>query len=136
MRSLARFLSHPLPWGFAVLVWAVVLFFLSERNHVPIGPEIPHMDKVLHATYFMLGSACLVLWGRFREGRFTGAWVVIPLIFAALVGALDEWHQSFVPGRSGNDVGDWLADVTGGVLGLLLGRLIHRWLRRLTTAKR
>jgi VanZ family protein len=38
------------------------------------------------------------------------------LLFTAIIGALDEFHQTFTPGRSGNEPWDWLADVTGGVL--------------------
>ena len=40
-------------------------------------------------------------------------------------GASDEWHQSFVPGRS-VDVADWIADAIGVVVGVLF----YHWLRR------
>ncbi|MBI3568990.1 MAG: VanZ family protein [Gemmatimonadetes bacterium] len=33
-------------------------------------------------------------------------------------GALDEWHQQFIPGRS-MELGDWIADTTGALLGFL-----------------
>jgi VanZ family protein len=39
------------------------------------------------------------------------------LIFALLVGALDEYHQTFTPHRSGNDIGDLTADVLGSYFG-------------------
>ena len=47
----------------------------------------------------------------------------------ALYGGSDEWHQSFVPGRSPT-LGDWVADVAGVVLGYGLVLLLtkgHGW---------
>jgi len=45
---------------------------------------------------------------------------IISIAFCSAVGGLDEYHQSFTPGRSGNDLGDWLADTLGGTAGALL----------------
>lgn len=42
----------------------------------------------------------------------------IPGIVAA-VGALDEIHQAFLPGRQAG-IDDWLADLAGGMLALLV----------------
>jgi VanZ family protein len=41
----------------------------------------------------------------------------------AALGAIDEWHQLAVPGRSA-DVRDWLADVIGALLGIVVWRRI------------
>ena len=41
------------------------------------------------------------------------------LLMGVGYGALDEWHQSLVPGRDVS-VGDWVADSAGVILGLLL----------------
>jgi len=43
------------------------------------------------------------------------------ILVGAAYGALDEWHQSLVPGRDPS-VGDWVADAVGVVLGFLLFR--------------
>ena len=40
-----------------------------------------------------------------------GAWVI-----AVAYAASDEWHQSFVPGRS-PDAADWFADAVGALAG-------------------
>lgn len=34
-----------------------------------------------------------------------------------LVGIIDEYHQTFTPGRTGNDLGDWIADILGSIAG-------------------
>jgi VanZ family protein len=51
------------------------------------------------------------------------------LLVVSAYGASDEWHQSFVPGRS-TDVRDWIADTIGAALaiGLYAG---WAWYRRL-----
>jgi len=38
-------------------------------------------------------------------------------LVCSVIGRLDEYHQTFTPGRSGNDTGDWLADTLGGAAG-------------------
>jgi VanZ family protein len=48
-------------------------------------------------------------------GVMRGA-LLLALSLASLYGATDEFHQSFVPGRSA-DVLDWLADTLGAALG-------------------
>jgi VanZ family protein len=43
----------------------------------------------------------------------------------ALFGALDEWHQQFIPGRS-MDLFDWLADFSGATIGTLTAAVAPR----------
>lgn len=131
-------LSRPLPWFCGVAAWFALLFFLSSRPmpHMP-GPEIPHMDKIMHATYFMVGSTMLYMAVRLRKpARPWWQAALIAIGFCALVGLSDEFHQGFVPGRSGNDPYDWLADVLGGFLASGLGALIYSWVgaKRLVAA--
>ena len=38
------------------------------------------------------------------------------VIGVSLFGAMDEWHQGFIPGRF-PDVRDWMADTVGGIAG-------------------
>ena len=111
--------SRVLGWGPAAL-WAAVLFLLSELEGtsalLPAG-----VDKLVHGgLYSILGLS--LAWGRARTG-FTGSTALL-LIIGAGDGALDEWHQSFVPGRDAN-LGDWMADVVGVMLGLMLFARFH-----------
>ena len=50
--------------------------------------------------------------GKKRTGSNVG-WVLV-LLMGAGYGALDGWHQGFVPGRDAS-VGDWMADSAGVV---------------------
>ena len=116
--------KRPVAYFFLFIIWAVILWFLSEGIPPPKnGPEIPHLDKVAHFGYFFGGagilSACLGLWRRWKmpEGFLWGVFVVVVIIVGVLIGRLDEYHQTFTPGRSGNDNGDWLADILGAVVG-------------------
>lgn len=131
LRSLIRRLAVRVwPWVLLLLAWAAILYLLSSRSTLPSGPEIPYKDKVLHFLYFSGGGFLIAL--ILRQGRSTlpGAgwrWWLAGTFFGMLAGALDEYHQTFTPGRSGNDLGDWIADVTGAGTGALLAWGFLRW---------
>ena len=65
--------------------------------------------------YFFL--ALLVAWAlsRFKPLRIT---IPVTLTLCVLAGILDEWHQSFVPGRVA-DFMDVILDMTGAAVGCL-----------------
>ena len=119
---------HPFLWLAAFLGWAAVLWVLSD-GPIPVreGPEIPGLDKILHFGYFFGGagllSAALFLLHR-SEPNWPALMVLVVIVLAG-VGLLDEWHQSWIPERSGNDPGDWLADVYGSLAGTLVFRRVH-----------
>ncbi len=85
------------------------------------APEIPHLDKVAHFGYFFGGGGLLAA---FLGLRFPDApvWRTLALLVlvGAVIGRLDEYHQGFTPGRSGNDNADWLADILGTFAGALV----------------
>jgi VanZ family protein len=114
----SRLARKSLLWWFALIVWATVLWSLSANPSLPSGPSFPLKDKLLHCTYFCGGAACLLL-ALFGKTTPAPGWRTLALRslpFTAIIGALDEFHQTFTPGRSGNDPWDWLADVAGGGL--------------------
>jgi VanZ family protein len=121
-------LRRPGFWFTAVAIWFVTLFFLSNQSHLqPPGPQFDNQDKVYHAGYFTLGALCLFVGLRLKNpGRSLMRTAMLVFLFAVFVGAFDEFHQSFIPNRSGNDWGDWLADSVGGVIGSILGMILLR----------
>ena len=90
---------------------AATLFLAADKTgQMPFLADIP--DKVLHAVYFGVMAALLA----HGVGR---SWWGIPMLLVPLVGALDEWHQLYVPGRD-SSVWDWVADAVGVSLALWL----------------
>ncbi len=105
-------------WLIAWFAWYAVLWYLSSGNpDINSGPKIPHFDKVVHFGYFMIGGFCLA---NFLTLKNTLSWkhiFIIVVLAGSILGAIDEYHQSFTPGRNGNDVGDWSADTLGTLAG-------------------
>ncbi|MCP5535303.1 MAG: VanZ family protein [Akkermansiaceae bacterium] len=126
----ARLPRRPAAYFLLFFTWAVTLWFLSASNPAPKdGPDIPHLDKVAHFLYFFGGGALLAAFGgqKWPGVSRTRLFLVVALI-CCVIGRLDEYHQGFTPGRSGNDTGDWLADILGGVSGALavIGLILPR----------
>ena len=93
----------------------------------------PIVRKCAHfCEYALLGvlsaGACALI---FPTGA-RRAW--LPLAFCATCAALDEWHQTFVSGRSG-ELRDVLIDSGGAVCGLLLAFAASQLLRRAAKRK-
>lgn len=102
-------------WGPAVL-WAAVLFLLSELHGVPRSELAALNDKVVHLfLYGVLGAA--LGWGKRRSRPRIPHWSVLGVGF--VYGAVDEWHQHFVPRRDPS-LADFGADVVGVAVGYLL----------------
>lgn len=120
-------LRSPVLWWWMAAIWFTALFLLSSMPKLPPGPEIPFEDKIMHTTYYSLGAACFYLARRFGKSAAAGRKAMLSaVLFCMAVGAFDEFHQSFVPNRSGNDPFDWLADTAGGFLGSLFGWIFWR----------
>jgi len=80
---------------------------------------------VAHFAYF-LGGGFLLAWSlRTYFAWRHGVVVLVALVAMATVGAGDELHQLFTPGRSGADLGDWMADLLGSLAGVLGFIFIH-----------
>ena len=127
--QLPRFLSSPLLWRTFVLLWAGVLYWLSEQSQLPSPAKFEGIDKLEHIVFFAAGGMCFLLSLRLaRFARSTTAAILFTMLFCALVGGIDEWHQTFTPGRSGGDVWDWTADMIGGFIGAVFALVAERWL--------
>lgn len=131
------FVRNPSLWWSLVAVWFSLLFVLSSISHLPPGPQILNFDKFEHTAYYSLGAACFYLARRFKNRTLTGlATAIATVLFCMAVGAFDEFHQSFVPNRSGNDPYDWMADTLGGFLGSLFGWIAFCFLSRRSPGER
>lgn len=114
MRKLLRWNHVP-----AILLM-MILFYLSSRSGQVNGWLQPPFDKLAHLiAYGALGfSFCIWIRAqRWEANKFTHGAIVV--LAVSLFGISDEFHQSFVPGRDVSLV-DWAADLTGGVLAVIL----------------
>lgn len=138
-------LWRPRTWMILWAAWLAALCVLSSMSQPGPKIDLSGVDKVEHAVYFCAGGACLALAAALRAGgsdpqtalalprRWWWKVALLVVLASAVVGWLDEWHQSFTPGRFGLDPWDWLADVTGGALAVPPARL---FLRRVLARKR
>jgi len=117
--------TRPRVWISLWVIWFVTLWILSSGNPAPKdGPDIPHLDKVVHFGYFGIGASFFIAWLYYtsNEALRSKKWraVIITTIAGSIVGAIDEFHQSFTPGRMGNDIGDWTADTLGSLTAAII----------------
>ena len=137
-----------LKYWWPAILWAVVIFtfstgtFTSENTSRVIIPALrwmfPHaMAETLALIHHVVRKSghfveyfifSLLLLHALRAGRrdFGMRWALIVILIVAVYAALDEFHQSFVPGR-GPAVSDVLLDTTGGAAAQLLVALAVLW---------
>lgn len=123
MRTIRFFLPAALYYG--------LLYFLSDQPQIRIPLAFPLQDKIFHFVIYAGFGVCL-LFGlarieRLGARRRLGTLVVL----GAIAAGLDEFHQSFVPGRAAD-----LADAAADVLGILAAWLIVRFLVRVPAGRR
>jgi hypothetical protein len=121
-----RWLGTPvLLWG-PVVLQMVVIFGASsipDLGGLPGGMS----DKSGHGIgYAILGALLLRALARGRLSGVTWTRAAAAVLLAALYGVSDEYHQSFVPGRSPDRL-DVLADSIGAAAAVVLGGLARAW---------
>ncbi len=101
-----------------LLFYCLFIYWLSDQQILPTPDWFEYQDKVLHfGAYFVMG---LLAWRSFKH--LTLSPIILTLVsiaFCSLYGASDEWHQSFVIGRS-SDILDWIADTSGASMSIFL----------------
>jgi len=103
-----KFLIYWLP----VLLYVTVILTLSAQPYLQNPLKFHNSDKLCHLLeYGGLG----ILLARALRGTMR-------LRVGSLIGAGDEYFQSFVPGRD-SSVFDWMADT----LGVMLAQVIYVW---------
>lgn len=127
----------------AVFAWALLIFLLSNepagessaRSAVivdTVAGFLPFAENAL--TYIVRKSAHVVafftlgvlLYNAIRSHRFTAKQVITASILGVSAYAvLDEVHQLFVPGRSG-EVADVLLDTVAGAIGVYFCYTLYR----------
>lgn len=104
-------------WIWPILL-ALTIYFASGGNPVA-GPNIVNLDKLIHFSVFGLIATVVV---RCRK-PVTWAWALSAFLIVSGYGILDEFRQSFTPGRSVDSL-DWIADTLGALVAILLYKLV------------
>lgn len=113
------------------LGWAALIFMLSSRPSTTFEKAesfldfVPAADFFAHLVLYFVLAALVHSVLRIYLPRRNNLLMIDTVIFALLYGVSDEFHQSFVPGRTVS-ASDLLADVLGAVLAVTLWLAIHR----------
>lgn len=114
---------------------ACTLFAASGSSQMALpdpGLRLP-TDKVGHFFIFGLLATSLLRTPPFRDGRWRQLLATVLII--SIFGALDEFRQSFTPGRS-VEFADWIADTLGAILAVICYAKWQRYRRFLEWRKR
>ncbi len=105
--------------------WIATIYYLSSLSGLDIGIDFAAKDKLFHmATYGLLG---LFILGTMRLSTMGYSYnqVTLATLIATAYGITDEWHQSYVPGRTSDPL-DLVADCIGALLVTLAARAFMR----------
>jgi VanZ family protein len=102
----------------AAAFFMAAVLFLGAKEIGKVNTLPPYVHKVEHFLYYGI-MALLLAHGLGKR------WFWIALLAVPLVGALDEWHQFYVPGR-GSSAWDWLTDLVGAGVAVFA----YRWMRK------
>jgi VanZ family protein len=106
-------------------IWLAILYHVS--NSVPKempAMVVPQQDKILHFVFFLGGGVALAATLRLLA-KLQGIRLLLTVaVVMGFLGALDEYNQQFIPGRSGLSLEDWIADMSGAVAGAGLLRVL------------
>jgi len=115
------------------LAWMAIIFYLSHQPTLGVPSLFENQDKVMHAGAYGLLAALILGAMPLRLPGYTRQQAWLSVMLASLYGISDEFHQSFIPGRS-PEVGDWMADTLGALLAtILLAQLSTKVLKNQNT---
>lgn len=97
--------------------WTHWLLRLPGLSHIPLETLNAVVRQAAHGLAFLILTALLVPACRATWPGSGIARYLLPWLLCAALAALDELHQWMVPGRA-MELGDWLTDVSGGLLAL------------------
>lgn len=100
------------------MYWAALISLSFRSSNELPRFDIPHLDKLVHFCFFfglsfLLGRALIHLRPRWSLQRIG----LCAILFGLAYGVVDEYIQSFVPGRV-PDFYDYLFDIFGSLAGV------------------
>ena len=139
----------------AAILWLIVIAiesttYLSAHNTSRIlYPLLHFLFGIGHARFehlhfyirkgghvFGYGMLCILLFRAWREtlasvdgAVWTFRWAALAVLGTAMVASLDEWHQSYLPSRTGTPW-DVLLDTCAAIAAQILLLTYYAWSRR------
>ena len=104
-----------------LLLWACVIAFLTliPGEDIPKTP-LARLDKALHLLeFFTLGFLAMNALIKSHIHSNLGLMIILVIIMGSLYGALGEWLQNFVSGRT-PEIYDLVSDLIGLNLGVFM----------------
>jgi len=115
------------------LLWMAAIFAMSAQRVVPQAPGFSVEVTAVAGHLVCYGILALLLLWALPAGVVRPRYrVVLAVLLATLYGASDEFHQSFVPGRSATAF-DVIVDAVGAILAVML---YAAWRARLPSRSR
>lgn len=109
-----------------------ILHFLFGLSHATFEPVHFYIRKCGHV--FGYGLLSILLFRAWREtlpavssAKWNPRWANLAVLGTALVASLDEWHQSFIPSRTGRWQ-DVVLDTCAGIGAQVLLFAVRMWL--------
>ena len=110
---------------FPVFIWMGLIFFSSSIHQENIAVLFSFQDVVFHTLAYLILAVFFARALKNTNSNIAALQILIfTIVFGVAYGLSDEFHQSFVPGRSVSGF-DVFMDGAGSVF----GGLLHRWLR-------
>ncbi len=117
------------PSAWAVFIYATCMVNLKPVEEMGIVPPIPHLDKLVHLTYYSIFSM-LILRGWQREKMPPLGLHLLVWTMCFVFGAMIEVNQGFTTYRS-FEVADMIANGIGALIGQTLWHaMMIRWGKR------
>lgn len=121
------------------VVVTLTSWYISSQSSLPKAISFFTYDKLIHFLSFGFLAFCWSLWFTPKQWKTKPFRCVLSvLIIVGIYGAIDEYHQSFTPGRDMSFL-DWIADMVGALFGSLFAlvslRIYYNYkVRKLTMA--
>jgi len=114
----------PMGWLLAFVLLAGAIFVEALHGPTIDNSIIPNLDKMAHVAAF--GLLAFLLFRFARSAGFIIRWplLIMIVLMVAGLGIMDEWVQSFTPGRTASPM-DVLADVAGAGFILLTAFMLR-----------
>ena len=114
--------------GFGFFGWILLITVLSlvQFPEDPvIGLEIPHLDKIVHFTFYFTAAMLASLYLRevLTKSKTINKILLISLLFVWIYGIIIEVLQSTVTTARSGELNDVWANCIGGLIGVMLLKL-------------